>query len=273
MSQETLKQCAAHAALDYIDKHHEDKLVLGVGTGSTVKYFIEGLANLKSRIKTTVASSIETERLLREQGIPITDYHEATKIDNAIETDVYVDGADEIDGNGHMIKGGGGALTREKTLGYTSGTFICIADKSKAVRQLGTFPLPIEVLEKHRQSVEEAIQAMGGNPVLRENFTTDNDNVIIDVAGLTIGYPMDMEEQIECIPGVICVGIFAKWPADRAYIGVSDTECEDYVWLQTIRLGAGGARAVYGRDRPPGGVGARLYPGDGQIAKIWYSDD
>ncbi|MFA6408778.1 MAG: ribose-5-phosphate isomerase RpiA [Gammaproteobacteria bacterium] len=204
MNQEAMKQAAALAAMEYV-KYDE---VLGVGTGSTVKYFIEMLAQSKDKVRGAVPSSIATEKLLRKFSIPVVDLNEVGDLS------IYVDGADEINPHLQMIKGGGGALTREKIIASVSRKFICIADASKQVPYLGKFPLPIEVIPMARSYVARELVKMGGSPVYRSGFVTDNQNVILDIWNLEINEPIRLEQELNNISGVVCNGIFAMRPAD-----------------------------------------------------------
>jgi len=202
--QDSLKKQAAAAAIPYI----KDSRILGVGTGSTVNHFIDLLAPIKHQFEGAVSSSeASTERLLA-LGIPVLDLNSAGRLD------VYVDGADEINSNLELIKGGGGALTREKIIAAASRSFICIADHSKLVPYLGTFPLPIEVIPMARSYVARKIIALGGHPVWRENFITDNGNVILDIHRLEIFEPRQLEQKINNITGVVTAGLFAERSAD-----------------------------------------------------------
>lgn len=204
MTQDELKQAAALAALNELP----DGAVIGVGTGSTVNYFIDGLARIKSRIAGAVSSSEASSARLRAHGIePIA----LTEIDHL---PVYVDGADEIDGNFAMIKGGGGALTREKIVAAVAERFICICDESKKVSTLGRFPLPVEVIPMAVRYVARELGALGGTPKLREGFITDNGNLILDVHGLIIDDPVALETAINQITGVVTNGLFARRGAD-----------------------------------------------------------
>lgn len=203
MTQDELKKAAALAALDYI----EDGSIVGVGTGSTVNHFIDGLAGMRERIRGAVSSSESSSKRLAAHGIPVFDLNDIDSIP------VYVDGADEIDGSFAMIKGGGGALTREKIVAACAKRFICICDETKLVPVLGKFPLPVEVLPMARSHVARELVKLGGQPVLRD-FTTDNGNVILDVHGLTIMNPVEMEAQINQIVGVVTNGLFAARPAN-----------------------------------------------------------
>ena len=212
MTQDELKQKVAQAALKYI----KDVPVIGVGTGSTVKYFINYLAEIKGDIEGTVSSSEATTKLLKEAGIPVLDLNSVGTIE------VYVDGADEINPKKQLIKGGGAALTREKIIAAASKKFVCIADGSKRVDVLGKFPLPIEVIPMARSYVAREMVKLGGQPVWRENCVTDNGNQIIDVHNLDILEPIKMEQTINNITGVVAVGLFAMRPADICL--VSDGE-------------------------------------------------
>lgn len=203
MNQAELKQRCAEAAVDYVV---EDEY-LGVGTGTTVGFFITALAKSGKRVKGCVSSSEASTRQLLAMGFPVADLNEVDKLP------VYIDGADEIDEGFHMIKGGGGALTREKICADVADKFVCIADASKLVKKLGKFPLPIEVLPMAVASVSKAMVALGGEPKVRD-FVTDNGNRIIDVAGLNITDPIALEAEINQIPGVVTCGIFGKRGAD-----------------------------------------------------------
>jgi len=211
-TQDDNKRKTAEAALEYI----KGISIIGVGTGSTVNHFINYLADIKSEIEGTVSSSNGTTARLKELGIPVLDL-------NAVgDIDVYVDGADEINPQKQLVKGGGGALTREKIIAAASKRFVCIADESKAVDVLGAFPLPIEVIPMARSYVARQMVKLGGQPVWRENFITDNGNEIIDVHNMDIMEPIASEKSISAIPGVVTVGIFALRPADVILLGSSD---------------------------------------------------
>jgi len=211
MTPDELKRMAAEAALDYVDGG-----IIGVGTGSTVNHFIDALAGIKHKIEGAVSSSeVSTERM-KAQGIPVLDLNAAG------ELDIYVDGADESTKHLHLIKGGGGALTREKIVAGASKKFVCIADASKLVDVLGEFPLPVEVIPMARSLVARELVQMGGTPVWRENFVTDNGNIILDVHNLRIMEPVKMEQEINNIPGVVTVGIFAMRPADVLILGTEE---------------------------------------------------
>ncbi len=211
MTQDELKQAVAEAALAYVV---EGKIV-GVGTGSTARLFIEALATMKDRIAGAVASSEDTKRRLEGHGIKVFDLNDVTDIP------VYIDGADEITPEMHMIKGGGGALTREKIVSAVAQKFVCIADGSKLVDVLGKFPLPVEVIPMASAYVARELTRLGGTPVLREGFVTDNGNLILDVKGLQIVDPEDLETRINQIVGVVTNGLFACRPADVCLLGTS----------------------------------------------------
>ena len=199
-----MKKAAALAALEYV----EDDTTIGVGTGSTVNFFIDALASRRARISATVASSEASAKRLRELRIPVQE------LNNTDGCDVYVDGADEVTEHLAMIKGGGAALTREKIVAAASRRFVCIADQSKWVAVLGKFPLPVEVIPMARSYVARELVKLGGMPELRPRVTTDNGNLILDVRGLTIMNPVELETAINMIPGVVTNGIFARRPAD-----------------------------------------------------------
>lgn len=203
--EDLLKRDAAEAAVKYIDDWN---MVVGVGSGTTVHYFIDALAGVKNRIETTVASSVETAKRLKAHGIPVESLNDVDGID------VYIDGADEINHHLQMIKGGGGALTREKIVAAASKKFVCIAHAQKDVELLGTFPVAVEVIPIARSSVARKIVKLGGTPEYREGFQTDNGNIILDVYGFKLLDPLGMEQILNNIPGVVCNGIFAMNPAD-----------------------------------------------------------
>lgn len=209
MSTEKKKQLAAQAALDYIGVND----VVGVGTGSTANYFIDALATIKGKIDGAVASSDATAQRLKQHGIQVLDLNSVSSLP------VYVDGADEATQHKHLIKGGGGALTREKIIAAVSEKFVCIADDTKLVDILGSFPLPIEVIPMARGYAARQLVKLGGVPELRENFTTDNGNLILDVHNLEILNPVEMERDFNNITGVVTVGIFALRPADVLILG------------------------------------------------------
>jgi ribose 5-phosphate isomerase A len=208
MSQDEMKQATARAALAYVPTG-----IIGVGTGSTANFFIDALADIKGRIDGAVASSVATAERLKRHGIQVLDLNDVG------ELEVYVDGADEITRHMAMIKGGGGALTREKIVAACAKKFVCIADQSKLVDVLGKFPLPVEVIPMARSYVARQLVKLGGNPVLRAGFTTDNGNVILDVHGLSILDPVALEAEINQIVGVVTVGLFARRGADVFLMG------------------------------------------------------
>lgn len=204
MNQDPQKQAAAAASLEFIP----DGSTLGVGTGSTVNFLIEMLPDVRNRIDRIVSSSRETTKRLEAQGF------EVSSLNNVGDLDVYIDGADEATKHRQLIKGGGGALTREKILAAAARKFVCIIDESKLVGMLGKFPLPIEVLPAAQSFVARKLVKLRGQPIWRENFVTDNGNHIIDVHNLQIANPPDLESRLNQIPGIITVGIFAQRVAD-----------------------------------------------------------
>lgn len=207
-----LKMRAAKAAMAFI----EDDMIIGVGTGSTVNFFIRELALIKHRIDACVASSKATESLLREAGIPLID------LNSVHELPIYIDGADEVNECGETIKGGGGALTREKIVANVAQKFVCIVDESKIVTRLGTFPVAVEVIPMARSFVARQLVKLGGDPEYREGVVTDNGNIILDVYNLTITTPMALEDSINLIPGVVENGIFAHRLADKILVASAD---------------------------------------------------
>ncbi len=209
MTQDERKRAVAQEAL----RHVVDGAVLGVGTGSTVDFFIDALATQRQRVRAVVSSSTRSTERLRAQGFQVLDLNEVERIP------VYIDGADEIDPAGAMIKGGGGALTREKILAEVAERFVCIVDASKLVPVLGAFPLPVEVVPMARELVRRRLQGLGGQPRLREGLLTDNGNQILDVSGLRIDRPTELESLLNQIPGVVTVGLFARRGADLALVG------------------------------------------------------
>ena len=211
MNQDELKKQVAEAAIEHV----EMGTVIGVGTGSTANFFIDALARIKGKIDGTVASSIASADRLKAHGIPVLDLNAAG------ELSVYVDGADETNEQLHLIKGGGGALTREKIVAAASHKFVCICDDSKLVKILGNFPLPVEVIPMAQSYVARELVKLGGQPALRQGFTTDNGNIILDVKGLEIMEPCKLETQINNIPGVVTVGIFANRAADVLLLGTA----------------------------------------------------
>ena len=212
MNQDALKKAVAEAALAYVKKGE----VLGVGTGSTANFFIDALADIRHDIPEAVASSEATAQRLRKIGIEVVDLNSVSSIS------VYVDGADEVNGRLELIKGGGGALTREKIVAAVSQTFVCICDRSKQVDVLGKFPLPIEVIPMARSYVARELVKLGGAPVYREGVVTDNGNVILDVHNLQITNPAALETTINQITGVVTNGLFAVRSADVLLLGTND---------------------------------------------------
>lgn len=204
MSNEQLKAQVAQAALSYI----EEDTIIGIGTGSTVNYFIQALAKIKHLIEGTVASSQASADLLKSHGIPVFDLNVVS------EVPVYIDGADEVNKHLQLVKGGGGALTREKIIAAVAKKFVCIVDASKEVGVLGDFPLPVEVIPMARSYVARQIVALGGDPVYREGFVTDNGNIILDIHNLSIVNPIQLERELNNIVGVVCNGLFAERHAD-----------------------------------------------------------
>jgi len=213
MNQDEMKMAVAKAAMEYV----QAGTIIGVGTGSTANFFIDELAAMKGKIEGTVASSVASANRLKGHGIPVFDL-------NAVDgIAVYVDGADESTHHLHLIKGGGGALTREKIVAAASKKFVCIADESKLVDRLGQFPLPVEVIPMARSFVaREIIKQVGGEPVLRQGFTTDNGNIILDIHNLDIMEPVKTEDILNGITGVVTNGLFAKRPADVLLLGCQD---------------------------------------------------
>jgi len=211
MTQDELKQAVARAALAYVVEGE----MVGVGTGSTARLFIEALAEMKGRIAGAVASSEDTRRRLEGHGIKVFELNDVASLP------VYIDGADEINAELHMIKGGGGALTREKIVAAVAQKFICIVDASKFVEVLGAFPLPVEVIPMASAHVARELQKLGGTPLRRAGFVTDNGNLILDVRGLQILDPVDLETRINQIVGVVSNGLFACRPADVCLLGTS----------------------------------------------------
>lgn len=211
MDQNALKKAVARAAIAFVP----DDSIVGVGTGSTANFFIDELAAIKGRIEGTVASSEASAERLKRAGIRVFDLNVVDAVP------VYVDGADEVDRQLRMIKGGGGALTREKIVAAVAEKFICIADASKLKDKLGAFPLPVEVMPMARSHVGRELLRMGGQPELRQGFTTDNQNLILDVYGLDMSDPVALEAAIDGIAGVVTNGLFARRPADVLLLGTS----------------------------------------------------
>ena len=212
MTQDEMKLAVARAALEYVVEGR----IVGVGTGSTARMFIEALAGMKDRIAGAVASSEDTRQRLERHGIKVFELNEIN------DMPVYIDGADEITPEMHMVKGGGGALTREKIVAAVAGKFICIVDGTKVVDYLGRFSLPVEIIPMARAHVARELAKLGGTPVLREGFVTDNGNLILDVKGLKIVDPVDLETRINQIAGVVTNGLFALRPADVCLIGTPE---------------------------------------------------
>ena len=211
MTQDDLKRAVAQAAI----AHVPEDCIVGVGTGSTANFFIDELGKIKHRIRGAVASSEASAKRLQEHGIEVVSLNDAGSLP------VYVDGADEITRHLHMIKGGGGALTREKIVAAASRKFVCVCDTSKLVDVLGKFPLPIEVVPMARSYVAREIVALGGQPQLRTGFTTDNGNLILDVHNMNILNPVELETKLNNIAGVVTNGLFARRPADVLLLGTA----------------------------------------------------
>ena len=216
MTQDQLKQAVAKAAADYIVANIPAGSIIGVGTGSTANCFIDELAKIKHRVAATVASSEATKQRLEGHGIKVLDLNEVTSMP------VYVDGADEITAKLEMVKGGGGALTREKIVAAVADKFVCVCDQSKLVGTLGRFPLPVEVIPMARAYVARELERLGGQPKLREGFVTDNGNLILDVHGLTIADPPGFETKLNQIVGVVTNGLFACRGADLLLLATPD---------------------------------------------------
>ncbi len=213
MNQDERKKRAAEAALAYV----KDDMIVGVGTGSTVNFFIDALAGLRGRIEGAVASSVATETRLKRHGIQVL------PLNSLAELPLYVDGADEATRHRQLIKGGGGALTREKIVAAVSRRFICIVDETKLVDVLGRFPLPVEVIPMAQSHVGRQLAKLGGQPALRQGFTTDNGNIILDVHNLSMLDPVPLEERINNIAGVVCNGLFARRGADVLLVATGDS--------------------------------------------------
>lgn len=212
MTQDEMKKAVAKAAL----QHVVPDTIIGIGTGSTANHFIDFLAEIKSSITGTVASSVASAERLKKHGIPVLDLNDVGEIS------VYVDGADETNRRMHLVKGGGGALTREKIVAAASKKFVCIVDETKVVDVLGKFPLPVEVIPMARSYVARELVKLGGSPVYRDGFVTDNGNVILDVHGLQIKEPTEFEARLNNIVGVVTNGLFALRPADVVLVGTPD---------------------------------------------------
>ena len=212
MSQDDKKREVAKAAISYI----EDDSIVGVGTGSTVNFFIDELAKIKGRIRGAVSSSVASEELLKQHHIAVL------PLNSVVEIPVYVDGADESTEHRHLIKGGGGALTREKIVAAASKKFVCIIDDSKMVPVLGEFPLPVEVIPMAQSYVARQITKLGGQPIIRDGFITDNGNIILDIHNMKIINPIELEQKLNEIVGVVTNGLFAQRPADILLIASDD---------------------------------------------------
>ncbi len=209
MTQDEMKQAVARAALEHVVPN----TIIGIGTGSTANFFIDALAEMKDQINGTVASSEASAERLRGHGIEVLD------LNSVDEMSVYIDGADETNSQAHLVKGGGGALTREKIVAAVAKKFVCIVDSTKVVDVLGAFPLPVEVIPMARSYVARELVKLGGEPVYREGFVTDNGNVILDVHGMQIADPVAFEQQLNNITGVVTNGLFALRPADVVLVG------------------------------------------------------
>ncbi len=216
MNQDQLKQAVAQAAVDFIHPRLESRSIVGVGTGSTANCFIDALAKIRQDFDGAVASSDATAARLKSHGIPVYD------LNSVPELEFYVDGADETNARLELIKGGGGALTREKIVAAVAKTFICIADGSKLVERLGAYPLPVEVIPMARSFVARELVKLGGDPEYREGFVTDNGNIILDVHNLLIGDAVALEQRINNIVGVVTNGLFAARPADLLLLGTNE---------------------------------------------------
>lgn len=212
MTQDEMKKAAGWAALEYVTKNS----IVGVGTGSTVNHFIDALETRKEEIKGAVSSSVASTERLKKIGIPVFDANDVAALD------IYVDGADEINGHYDMIKGGGAALTREKIVAAISKKFICIVDNTKQVDILGQFPLPVEVIPMARSFIDRELVKLGGDPVYREGVVTDNGNIILDVHNMAITDAKALEDKINALPGVVTVGLFAHRGADVLLVGSPD---------------------------------------------------
>lgn len=213
MTQDELKQAVAKAAVEHIQGKLKNDTIVGIGTGSTTNFFIDELAKIKGSFDGTVASSIASAERLKNHGIPV---YELNAVDSVA---VYVDGADETNAHLELIKGGGGALTREKIIAAVADEFVCIVDASKQVGVLGAFPLPVEVIPMARSHVARELVKLGGVPEYRAGFTTDNGNIILDVHNLEINNAIELEQKINAIVGVVCNGLFAQRPADLLLVG------------------------------------------------------
>jgi len=211
-NQDQLKRLAAQHAIRYVADHS----IIGVGTGTTVNYFIEELAKLKAGIEATVSSSKATTALLKKYGLPVVDLNQVNILP------IYIDGADEALRYGQLIKGGGGALMQEKILAACSKQFVCIIDETKLSKKLGHVPVPVEVVPSARSLAGRELAALGGDPIYREHFLTDNGNIILDVERFNLANPLELEDKINNIPGVVCSGIFARNLADILIVAGQD---------------------------------------------------
>ena len=215
MNQQIMKEAVANAAAEFLIPRLSENTIIGIGTGSTANLFITALAKYKNKIAATVASSVVSEEKLKAHQINVIELNEATQVD------FYIDGADESNHQLQLIKGGGGALTREKIIASAAKEFLCIADESKLVSQLGAFPLPIEVIPMASNYVSREIIKLGGNPILRKNQKTDNGNVILDINDFVIEDPKSIETALNMISGVVTNGLFSLRPADKLFLGTT----------------------------------------------------
>ena len=216
LNQDEMKQAVARAALERIRPKLEQDSVIGIGTGSTANYFIDALAGIKAEVDATVASSEASAERLRSHGLPVYDLNTVDRVD------FYIDGADESNRDLQLIKGGGGALTREKIVAAVAEEFICICDESKLVHTLGDFPLPVEVIPMARSHVARQLVKLGGDPVYREGFVSDNGNIILDIYNFPVAAPLETEARINGITGVVTNGLFAHRPADVLLLGTAN---------------------------------------------------
>ena len=210
-----MKQAVANAAAEFLVPRLSENTIIGIGTGSTTNFFITALAKYKNKIAATVASSVVSEEKLKAHQINVIELNEATQVD------FYIDGADESNHQLQLIKGGGGALTREKIIASAAREFLCIADESKLVDQLGAYPLPIEVIPMATNYVSREIIKLGGNPILRKNLKTDNGNIILDINDFAIEDPTSIEAKLNMISGVVTNGLFSLRPADKLFLGTA----------------------------------------------------
>ena len=215
MDQQIMKEAVANAAAEFLVPRLSENTIIGIGTGSTANLFIDALAKYKNKISATVASSVVSEEKLKAYQINVIELNETTHVD------FYIDGADESNHQLQLIKGGGGALTREKIIASAAKEFLCIADESKLVNQLGAFPLPIEVIPMASNYVSREIIKLGGNPILRKNQKTDNGNVILDINDFVIEDPTSIETALNMISGVVTNGLFSLRPADKLFLGTT----------------------------------------------------